>query len=98
MRATKIEYRLRFLLHGLIFWIGFWCPWIDHNSLAAKSTWLTLASLFARHGWLTFFTATDLVLSVALVFLVLAAWFRVWGSAYVGADVVRSSSMHGGTM
>ena len=28
----------------------------------------------------------------------LGAWFRVWGSAYVGAGVVQSTSMHGQSM
>lgn len=98
MRATSLEYRLRFLLHAIIFFLGFWCPWLDHNSLAAKSSWLVLASWCAHHGWLTFFTATDAVLVIALAFILVAAWFRVWGSAYVGADVVHSSSMHGRTL
>jgi protein-S-isoprenylcysteine O-methyltransferase Ste14 len=95
MRASKYEYKFRFLLHGLIYGIGFWCPWIDHNSMAAKSTWLTIAQTFASHGWLHFFAATDAVLVVALVLTGLGALLRVWGSAYVGSGVVASHNMHG---
>ena len=94
MRATTFEYRFRFLLHGLIFWLGFWSPWSESLGLTTKSTWLTLSSLLARGGWLTFFAATQAVLALALVFLLLGAWLRVWGSAFVGADVVRSRDMH----
>ena len=98
MRAHSIEYRFRFLLHGLIFWLGFWAPWAEPMGLTTKSTWLTLSSLMARAQWLTFFAATQAVLVAALVFLVLGAWFRVWGSAFVGADVVASRNMHSRTL
>ena len=94
MRATSLEYRFRFVLHGLIFWLGFWSPWSEPLGLTTKSTWLTLSSLLARAGWLNFIAATQAVLVAALVFLLLGAWFRVWGAAYVGADVVKSRSMH----
>jgi hypothetical protein len=38
------------------------------------------------------------VLAVAIVFAALAAWLRVWGTAYVGAQVVKSQDMHAETL
>ena len=98
MRATTLEYRLRFPLHALIFVLGFWPFWEPWLGLTAKSTWLTLSAALARAGWLNFQTATIVLLVLGLIFAVLGAWFRVWGSAYVGASIVQSPSMHGETM
>lgn len=98
MRATTLEYRLRFPLHALIFVLGFWPFWEPWLGLTAKSTWLTLSAALARAGWLGFQAATVVLLVVGLVFVILGAWFRVWSSAYVGASIVKSPSMHGGTL
>jgi protein-S-isoprenylcysteine O-methyltransferase Ste14 len=108
MRATKFEYRFRFILHGLIFALGFYAPSIfgtlllvpslDRNSVAGKTAWLTLASFFATHHWLPFTAATDVVLALALIFAVLGALFRVWGSAFVGSTIVASPDMHSHSM
>ena len=95
MRATNLEYRLRFPLHALIFVLGFWPFWEPWLGLTGKSTWLTLSAALARAGWLNFQTATIVLLVLGLMFAATGAWFRVWGSAYVGASVVKSPSMHG---
>jgi protein-S-isoprenylcysteine O-methyltransferase Ste14 len=103
MKATRLEYRLRFLTHGVIFGLGFWCPWLllpaaETLGLSHKSTWLVVSSLLERQGWLGFTAAVEVLLVVALVFTGLGAWFRVWGSAYVTASVMKSRSMHGAAM
>lgn len=95
MRATPLEYKLRMLTHLVIFSVGFipfWEPWLG---VTAKSTWLTLSALFARQGWLSFQAATTTLLLLAVLFTALGAWMRVWGSAYLGAGIVNSPSMHG---
>ena len=74
MGATRLEYRFRFLLHGVIFGLGFWAPWLMVQGLAevpgftANSVWLVGATMAARQGWLTFGAATVVLLVVALVF------------------------------
>jgi protein-S-isoprenylcysteine O-methyltransferase Ste14 len=103
MKATPFEYKYRFLLHALIYMLGFWSPWLllpaaTTLGLSADTTWLTLASLLWRHGFLSVLAASDLILIVALVLLALGAFLRIWGSAYVGASVVQSRSMHGDAM
>lgn len=94
MRATLWEYRLRVPLHFLIFIVGFWPFWEPWLGLGTKSTWLTLSALFARQGWLGFQAATVALLMFAVFFTGLGAWLRTWGSAYLGAGVVLSPSMH----
>ena len=98
MRATSFEYRLRVVLHLIIFLLGFlpfWEPWLG---LTQKSTWLVLSGWLARQGWLGFQGATLGLLGLAIFFTVLGAWLRVWGAAYVGASVVASPQMHGETL
>ena len=93
MRATTWEYRLRVpivLLIILVGYIPFWESWLG---LTSKSTWLTLSALFARQGWLGFQAATTALLLVGVLCTGLAAWLRVWASAYLGAGVVSSPSM-----
>lgn len=98
MRATAWEYKLRYLLHVVIYVVGFWPFWEPWLGLTTKSTWLTLSFWLARQGWLPFQSATVVLLLVAILFTAAGAWFRVWGSAYLGASVVASPQMHGASM
>ncbi len=98
MRASLWEYRLRLPVHLLIFTVGFWPFWEGWLGLTAKSTWLTVSALFARQGWLSFQAATTALLLIAILFTALGAWLRVWGSAYLGANVVNSPSMQGAAL
>ena len=95
MRATSVEYRLRFLLHGLIFLIGFWPVWEPWLGLTDQTVWQTGILWLGRAGWLSLSAASNLLLGLAIAFAVLGALLRVWGAAYVGAGVVKSPSMHG---
>ena len=95
MGATTLEYRLRYLLHIVIYIVGLWPFWEPWMGLTTKSSWLILSADLARAGWLGFQAATSLLLLVAVVFAALGAWLRVWGSAYVGAGVVASPHMQG---
>ena len=98
MRATALEYRLRWFLHAIIYVVAFWPFWEPWLGLTTRSTWLVLTGDLARQGWLSFQGATVGLLCVAIVFAALGAWLRVWGSAYVGASIVSSQHMHGQQM
>ncbi|MGI4828734.1 MAG: methyltransferase family protein [Janthinobacterium lividum] len=98
MGATAWEYRLRYPLHILIFVLAFWPFWEPSLGLTTKSTWLILSASLARQGWLGFQAATQALLVIAILLVALGAWLRTWGSAYVGANVVSSSSMQGVAM
>jgi protein-S-isoprenylcysteine O-methyltransferase Ste14 len=100
-KASPFEYRFRFILHGILYMLGFWSPWIYWGNifeLTDKSTWLVLSSDLARTGWLGFGPATVAVLLLALVLTGLGAWLRTWGTAYVSTGIVQSRLMHGSTM
>lgn len=94
MRAN-LEYRLRFLLYGLIFLIGFWSIWEPWLGLSDQTTWQAGIMWLGRAGWLSISAASNLLLALAIAFAVLGALVRVWGSAYVGAGLVKSPAMHG---
>ncbi len=103
MPATQFEYRFRFIIHAILFALGFGLipllsavtPGIlQALDITTRSTWLIASSAIARERLLTFSTATIVVLILAIVFMALAAWLRVWGAAYIGASVVKSPIMH----
>jgi protein-S-isoprenylcysteine O-methyltransferase Ste14 len=98
MKATPIEFRLRFLILCLIFILGFTAPWDLAWHLDSIRTWQTLAAWTARAHWLPFSTATIAVLALGIVLAVIAAWLRTWAAAYLGSSVVQDSSLHGETM
>ena len=104
MRASSFEYRFRFALHGVIYMLGFWAPWvywlpaIDPAATRGDSSWLVLATILWRQGWMGFQAATVLLLVMALVLTLAGAWLRVWGTAYVRAGVVKSGAMHADAM
>ena len=98
MRATRFEYKFRFLLHAVIICLGFWAPWCEALGWTRLRTWLVLSSWLSRTGLLSFVAATNAVLIAAIVLVTVGAWLRVWGASYVGASVVQSRSMHGEAM
>jgi protein-S-isoprenylcysteine O-methyltransferase Ste14 len=104
MQATGFEYRFRFIIHAVIYILGFTAPWLfipalaDVPGFATKSTWLIVSSAISKQGWLAFGAATIVLLALALLFTALGAWLRVWGSAYVGSSIVKSPTMHGTAM
>jgi protein-S-isoprenylcysteine O-methyltransferase Ste14 len=95
MRATALEFRLRYLIHGAIYILGFTTPWNYWLHLDTIRTWQWLASWPARWGWMSFSVATNLVLALGIVFALAGAALRTWGSAYLGAGVVQDGAMHG---
>ena len=104
MQATRFEYRFRLWIHVVIYLLGFGLvPLLDRFtpgvlealSITTKSVWLVATSIVAREHLLTFSTASIVLLLLAALFAGLGAWFRLWGTAYVGAGIVQSGGMHG---
>lgn len=97
MKATPLEYRLRYALHTLVFVLGFWAPWnpLLHLGAAGPNAhlWGVLSALLAKNGILGIAPAFDTLLCVGIVFSVAGAWLRTWGAAYLGATVVQHSTM-----
>ena len=97
MKAFPLEYRLRYLVHGIIYALGFFAPWERYTSLTLGSStwWLFLASIPAREHWLDFTASSQILLILGCIAATLGAALRVWGVAYLGASIVHSGSLHG---
>lgn len=102
MRASAFEFRIRLLLHMIIFVLGFWAPWnlavpVDPPGPNAHVWGLLAANLSiivfpASVGGIT--SAFNLLLVLAIAFAMCGAGLRTWGSAYLGAGVVQDGTMH----
>lgn len=88
VRATEFEFRFRLWIGFAIYVLGIWAPWEPPGS----TTWLELSGQLAR--WLPLKTSSIVVTSVALLLALSGTIFRVWGTAYLGSSVVKSSTMH----
>ena len=95
MTASRIEFKLRYFTHSVVYVLGFLLPWNRWVGFGERTTWVTVAGWLGRHGWLSFQTGSELVLSFGIACAVIGAWLRVWGSSYLGAGVVQDGAMHG---
>ncbi len=59
MKATPFEFRFRFLIHAIIYFLGFVAPWNYWLHLDTIRTWQLLASWPARNGWMSFSAVDD---------------------------------------
>ncbi len=97
MGASAIEFRLRMVINAAIIILGFWAPWIERWHIGRRMSLLEwLALELSRTGVASFSVATSLLLIIAALIAAKAALFRVWGTAYLGADTVNSASMLAG--
>jgi protein-S-isoprenylcysteine O-methyltransferase Ste14 len=109
MQATAFEFRYRFWIIMAIYILGFAAPWdvVLHVDGAGPNggpgalagwggnahVWGLLAVLLSKGGAMSIAAAFNLLLAVAIVCALAGAWLRTWGSAYLGADVMRDTSM-----
>jgi len=96
VKATRFEFRYRLTIGFFIYLLGFWAPWIHYGPFAgtSTSTWLELSGALASTHVLPLQYATLLVTILAILFSATGAAFRVWGTAYLGAGIVTSGTMH----
>src|SRR5271163_3830190 len=85
MPATNFEFRYRFYIVSLIFWIGFSCSGIDHRN-AGES----VASLLGFSSKL----AIQLVFGFGALIVAIGAAIRTWAAAYIHSDVVHDMELH----
>lgn len=98
MGASAFEYRYRFVLHGLIYALGFTAPWnyalhLDPRGPNAH-VWGLLAIGLSQLGAVSIGVAFNALLVVAILFAGAGAGLRTWGAAYLGSAVVQSATMH----
>ena len=101
MKATAFEFRFRFLIHFVIIVLGFTAPWdrwlhVDSSGPNAH-VWGTLAAYVAmlKPGAVGIAAAFNVLLVVGIVCALVAAGLRTWGSAYLGANVVKAHTFQG---
>jgi protein-S-isoprenylcysteine O-methyltransferase Ste14 len=95
MKATPLEFRFRFLIHAVIYVLGFMAPWNSFLHLDTIRTWQFLAAWPARSGWISFSTATIVVLVLGILCALIAALLRTCGTAYLGSSIVNDLQMQG---
>jgi protein-S-isoprenylcysteine O-methyltransferase Ste14 len=106
MRASALEFRLRYLVHGVIYTLGFTAPWNylmnkgagDAGFWSGKAIWLPGALAIERAGWTSLTGAANLLLALGIFFAVAGAALRTWGAAYIGSAVVKDGGMHAGVV
>jgi protein-S-isoprenylcysteine O-methyltransferase Ste14 len=95
MKATPLEFRFRFYILAGIFFLGFAAPWDYWLHADSIRTWQLLASWPARSGWLSFSTATIIVLLIGIACALIGALLRTWATTYLSPSVVQGHDMHG---
>jgi protein-S-isoprenylcysteine O-methyltransferase Ste14 len=95
MKATPLEFRFRFFTLAAIYLLGFTAPWNYWLHLDSIRTWQLLAAWPARSGWLSFSTATIVVLLLGIVWALKGAFLRTWGTAYLSPSIVQDPALHG---
>lgn len=95
MKTSALEFRFRFLILAAIYLLGFVAPWDQWLHLDSIRAWQLIASWPTRAGWLSFNTATIVVLLIGILFAFAGAALRTWGTAYLSPAVVQDSAMHG---
>jgi protein-S-isoprenylcysteine O-methyltransferase Ste14 len=99
MNVTRLAYHFRFLIFVLLCILGFTAPWnmalhLDGRGINSH-VWGTLAWFLAKSGAFSIGAAFNTVLAVGILFAVLGAWLRTWGTAYLGTDVALAGNLRG---
>lgn len=92
MTQAPLDYRRRYLIHTIVYVLGFAAYAIPSQRDPA---WLTLTPLLRKTGIFSFSSASLALLIAGFVVAALGAGLRTWGSSYLGAGVVESPTMHG---
>lgn len=93
MRAGEFEFRYRFWIILLIFFLRFNCYHLDPED---SVTWLlrVLGTPSPVAGILPTAHAAHLIFGISATLVVAAAWMRTWGTAYLRNEVVGDSVVH----
>jgi protein-S-isoprenylcysteine O-methyltransferase Ste14 len=95
MKATALEFRLRFVLGLITYVLGFFAPWNSFLHLDSIGTWQFLAAWPARNGWIGFSAATIAILVFGILCALAGAFLRTWANAYLDPSIVQAGAMYG---
>jgi protein-S-isoprenylcysteine O-methyltransferase Ste14 len=98
MKASPFEFRYRYVLHLVLYVLGFTAPWNYWFHLDPPGpnshVWGILAVNLTQMGVGNIGVAFNVLLGAAIVFALAGAWLRTWGAAYLGSGVVKAHGMH----
>ncbi|MGH9713940.1 MAG: methyltransferase family protein [Candidatus Acidiferrales bacterium] len=89
MKATEFEFRYRFWLIGLIFWLAFSTYGFDHVDITQA-----IADRFAHPGGLDADSLVRIVFVCGTLLVAGACLIRTWATAYLRSEVVHDSNLH----
>ncbi|HEX4321770.1 MAG TPA: isoprenylcysteine carboxylmethyltransferase family protein [Acidobacteriaceae bacterium] len=96
MKASALEFRFRLILMTLAIVLGFWSPWIEWLHWGSRTTaWLWLGFELGGLG-ISSTRAIELATVLIIAAAAVGAWFRVWGTAYLGTATVHNAEMKAG--
>jgi protein-S-isoprenylcysteine O-methyltransferase Ste14 len=88
-RATEVEFRQRFWFIFVIFFAAYGLYYVD-----SEAACLRLARLFAPEHTPAFTLGLRLVFAAGAVLVAAGGLLRAWGTAYLGAGVMRDRNLH----
>jgi len=102
MKASALEFRLRYGVHVAIYALAFAAPWNyllrqgaePSEFWSGKALWLPAAVAIDRTGAMSLTGASNLLLGLGIFFALAGAALRTWGAAYLGSAVVKDGAMH----
>jgi protein-S-isoprenylcysteine O-methyltransferase Ste14 len=89
MKATDFEFRNRFWIIGLIFWLGFFTYSFDHVVSAQA-----IADRLAGPHTTNTDSLARMILAVGTFLVLCACLIRTWATAYLRSDVVHDAKLH----
>jgi protein-S-isoprenylcysteine O-methyltransferase Ste14 len=96
MKTSAFEFRFRVWIIVVVIFLGFSAPWIEFLHLGTRTTaWLWLGFELGALG----ISSTAGILTVTVLTIViaaLAAFIRIWGTAYLGTSIVNNAEMKAG--
>jgi protein-S-isoprenylcysteine O-methyltransferase Ste14 len=96
MKASAFEFRFRVWIIVVVIFLGFSAPWIELLHIGTRTTaWLWLGFELGALG----ISSTAGILAVTILTIAiaaLAAFIRIWGTAYLGTSVVNNAEMKAG--
>jgi protein-S-isoprenylcysteine O-methyltransferase Ste14 len=99
MNASAVLFRYRMAINTVLVILGFWAPWIDYLGIGRRISLLEWSALeISRLGMLRFTVAAPAVIVVAALIAAIGAFFRVWGTAYLGPGIVQHAQMKAGSV
>lgn len=101
MKASHLEFRFRFLIHAILYLLGFsapWNRWLHLDSAGPNAhVWGVLAAKLSAlsPANINILTAFNNILILGILFALAAASLRTWAAAYLGTSIVQAPAMHG---